>query len=1070
MKKLCIKRKQSIGRIGSVMFFACWLIGSMSEPAAGQKSTPLAEWNFDEGHGAVTHDATGNGHTAKILGATWVKQDDGFALRLDGLDDYIELSATKKLAFTGPVTIEAWIKPEVKSQGLAALFGGSLTSYFVAYYTHAELVYWFIGSGGNKVAAHVNLREWNHIAATFDGHRMELWINGRLAQKPYRSKESKFKTYKTDGSMIAGTKGRPDLPRFRGMMDKVRIYDHALSGAQAVAHYKNEAPAYGIDPAWFRRAKVTGYEYLDRGEVLLEINYKGLQPLAGEAQIGVGLSNKQRPDQLIQWQLIESVPDVGVVEAKFSCDELSAGDYVVRVAMEDDDGAHPVEEFEFSYPAQPPRVASPEDQTAGPLPPASRPGPFELTMGQAGGFTLRINEESYRFQSRISWPNGDFNHLTADGAAVGGEAAWRVAIAQQVSPFDSAQGKQSQRYKVEAGGDFYTIHRQIDVFATHVYVKDTYTNTGDEDLGLLIYNEMPINRDRFVESRLGGWERGGRPETAFSPSVFVADKNTGIGIIPIDDVYVVQSVLYAESDVSGVGTEKFALAPGKSYTLEWAVYPTHSGDYYDFINSFRKVENRIGSIDGGVGIYTYSPTSRRQIPSKELIEKQGLKYGAIHGLGGNLDDPQVGIQGIEFMDFPKERAMLRKQAAAIHKRYPGFRPVFHIAHSLYATNNPDRFADSKVIGKNGEQKIWGVPYGWISKERQDAGWKYWIFYPTPGNSFHDAMMKSVDVLMDEIGMDGGFFDGFFVGYGSKWNYDGRWDGHSAEIDPNTKTITRKIGSVLLLSQPSMIEFCRKIRDKGGVVIANNTVVTRSIANEKYIIHDSESGAGPQLHLAPTITALGGGETEKEVYLDTLEKLSWGELFVPYSVPRSIGHELTHPLLSAREFPMTFEEIRSGMVRGKQRIVTMNSGVYGWPEDRLLHRVYKFDARGQQPAHSFFTTVDSDGVRTELEFGKNESAVIEPIPVTLEASAPVNLRVLEFDDQQGDVQVKILLHGQGEATLDVFVGGSYFPGNNNYRVTIGGQTTTIAEDDGTLKIPLSLDGQVEVVIESAGEEN
>ena len=43
---------------------------------------------------------------------------------------------------------------------------------------------------------------------------------------------------------------------------------------------------------------------------------------------------------------------------------------------------------------------------------------------------------------------------------------------------------------------------------------------------------------------------------------------------------------------------------------------------------------------------------------------------------------------------------------------------------------------------------------------------------------------------------------------------------------------------------------------GGTIVANNTVVTRSIANERYIIHDSESGAGPQLHLAPTLTALG----------------------------------------------------------------------------------------------------------------------------------------------------------------------------------------------------------------------
>ena len=79
----------------------------------------------------------------------------------------------------------------------------------------------------------------------------------------------------------------------------------------------------------------------------------------------------------------------------------------------------------------------------------------------------------------------------------------------------------------------------------------------------------------------------------------------------------------------------------------------------------------------------------------------------------------------------------------------------------------------------------------------------------------------------------------------------------------------------------MIEFCRKIHDKGGVVVANNTVVTRSIANEQYILHDSESGAGPQLHLAPTLTAQANPTTltPRAGYQNTRENLRWGELFM-----------------------------------------------------------------------------------------------------------------------------------------------------------------------------------------------
>ena len=114
-----------------------------------------------------------------------------------------------------------------------------------------------------------------------------------------------------------------------------------------------------------------------------------------------------------------------------------------------------------------------------------------------------------------------------------------------------------------------------------------------------------------------------------------------------------------------------------------------------------------------------------------------------------------------------------------------------------------------------------------------------------------------------------------------------------------------------------------------------------------------------------------------------------------------------------------------------------------------------DARGALVSHDFITTVDSAGVRTELGFRENESAVIEPIPVSLETVAPVNLRVLQYDG----AAVRLLLNGNTDATLKVFVGSKYFRGRDAYRVTCAKVTTTIVEEDGTLSVPLHLDGQV-----------
>ena len=132
---------------------------------------------------------------------------------------------------------------------------------------------------------------------------------------------------------------------------------------------------------------------------------------------------------------------------------------------------------------------------------------------------------------------------------------------------------------------------------------------------------------------------------------------------------------------------------------------------------------------------------------------------------------------------------------------------------------------------------------------------------------------------------------------------------------------------------------------------------------------------------------------------------------------------------------------------------------------MLHLVYKFDGRGAPVPNDFITTVGKADVRTELDFAKNESAVIEPIPVRLETSTPVNVRVLQHED----TVFKALLNGKGEATLEIFV-GSPWPNWRNppgYRVTVGGATTTIKEKkDGTLSVPLNLDGRIEVIIEPA----
>jgi hypothetical protein len=310
-------------------------------------------------------------------------------------------------------------------------------------------------------------------------------------------------------------------------------------------------------------------------------------------------------------------------------------------------------------------------------------------------------------------------------------------------------------------------------------------------------------------------------------------------------------------------------------------------------------------------------------------------------------------------------------------------------------------------------------------------------------------------MMDEIGADGPFMDGFMWAYGGEHTYD-RWDGHTAQIDPKTKTIVRTMGSVLLLSQDALVAFCRKVRAKGGVVIANNSVITRTIGRESYLLHDRECFAGPEVHLAPTPLALSlpsAIRKEADIHRDVLDKLAWGNLYVYYEEGR-----VTRPSVPALMYPITFEEIRPGWVKGAQRVIASRSGVYGWQGDRDLHAVSLFDSRGTEIPHPFFTTADPAGARTRVDVSEGQCAVVRSMPVRIESAGPVNLRVIEY----GSNGCELVASGRGPAVLTLRTGD--FPVRPAARYAFsknGAKAQGAADASGLLSFSFELTGEARI---------
>ncbi len=1023
----------------------CMLVAGMSVVRADEGL--VADYTFGEGSGLVLKDSSGNGNDGKIQGAEWVKVENGYALRFDGEDDCVDCGDTPSLNLKEKLSLEVWMRPAAKPSDAAGIVGKYYDNYALTYGREGG-AWWYISSGSNGCFGLIESDKWVHVIGTFDGKVLKLYADGvKIAESPTKIPSANPGKNFYIGKILAN----PDAPDpayggvrpFLGMIGGVKVYNRALSPDEVTAHFRDGLKKF-IDPVWFNRVRLIPYAYPDMGKIVVDVDYRGFLPLAGDGRVQVQLA-KTGEQTAIRTADLSGLTRKGEKEVSFDTTDLQPGTYEARAVFTDGRGVRPEERVSFAYTASAVKLASPGTRFAPLLPAAPKPAKYKFDISAGGGFDLNIDGTEYLFESSYSYPSGGENRLASAGPGKGGESSWKV----------SSKRLDASRYRVYAKGAYYTIERNIQLFPNRISVKDKITNNTSEDIGIILSNHMNLSGQEFRDSYLSGFKGGGLLEETYSPSAFVGRKDLGIGILPLDDVYVIQSQVFNQNGRIGVSSNKFGLAGKASYTLEWAIYPNSTGDYYDFINAVRRDEGRNGvTVEGQWACWPNGPFDKSgKLPSDEFFENGNIKYFGPGSFALLADDPELSVEGIDFMNYPKAMQFNRELADKTTKAHPGIECFFHIAHSLYDTNKPNEtFADSRVIEKSGKQALWPENPPWISQKRLDEGWNAYTYYPTPGNSFHNALMKSADVYMDVCGYKCFFLDGYMVGYMGKYTYD-RWDNHTVDIDPATKTIKRKYASVLLLSQPSLVQFVDKAHAKGATVIANNSVITRTIGKQR-IIHDREVVANPDTHLAPTSIALSNMyniQNDVDIYRDALDKLKWGELMFVYATGDNI---LKYPSLVQQMFPITFEEIHSGCVKGRERIVTMNSGVYGWPGDNSLHFGYKYDPRGVSVTPDFVTTADVKGVRTLVSLRDQESAVVKKIPVSMKTSGRVNVSCSQYDGKG----IKILLNGKGRAYVTVKTGDFSVKPKAKYSLVVDGVAKRItAGAGGAISFQLDLHG-------------
>ena len=196
----------------------------------------VANWNFNEGEGEQANDAT-SGLTGTLTqfdepDQAWVNGKHGKAIQFDGVDDFIILPASEKLDLD-EMTISAWVNCEDYAHNgfiFEKTTNGSVNTQYSLFFQQDQLIHRLV-SGGNlqdlSISATINMdiNEWNHVAATYDGSIRSLYVNGELIQ----SIAGAVTTNKNpNGTSIIGAFGSGADFFFKGIIDDIQIYNRAI--------------------------------------------------------------------------------------------------------------------------------------------------------------------------------------------------------------------------------------------------------------------------------------------------------------------------------------------------------------------------------------------------------------------------------------------------------------------------------------------------------------------------------------------------------------------------------------------------------------------------------------------------------------------------------------------------------------------------------------------------------------------------------------------------------------------------------------------------------------------------
>jgi hypothetical protein len=282
-------------------------------PASASAATNLgAFWHLDESTGTVAVDSSGNANNGAIDGAAHIAGRFGNALQFDGIDDKVLIARSDSLE-PAAVTVEGWVRAatspgqfryiiEQGAQGCLAASYGLYTGEgggLAFYVSTANGTAWTISPA---VSAAIWDGAWHHVAGTYDGAVVRLYVDGVEAGTgtPTTITTIGYGLPSPDG--LLGTFGGTCPLAYGGDLDEARVWGRAMSAQEVTAsaamggastttlsQIVDSGDAVAFTSAFASGDALISTESATGSEKITSVKLVGLLPLTARATCSRGL-------------------------------------------------------------------------------------------------------------------------------------------------------------------------------------------------------------------------------------------------------------------------------------------------------------------------------------------------------------------------------------------------------------------------------------------------------------------------------------------------------------------------------------------------------------------------------------------------------------------------------------------------------------------------------------------------------------------------------------------------------------------------------------------------------------